>query len=191
VSAPATITRRLLGLLGLSAALALATLLADRALHAADLAWIGRYLGIPGTLLIASSLLYSLRKRRRIATGSPRGWLAWHQFAGWLGSWLVLVHAGVHFHALLPWLATLAMGLNVISGMVGKFLVLPTMRAGASDDPLEAASRQIVKRWRQVHLPVFFTFAALALLHILSVLALTDGALWTWPPGSGAAPGAP
>jgi hypothetical protein len=87
---------------------------------------------------------------------------------------LVLVHAGVHFHALLPWLATLAMGLNVISGMVGKFLVLPTMRAGASDDLLEAASRQIVKRWRQVHLPVFFTFVVLALLHILSILALVD-----------------
>jgi hypothetical protein len=48
------------------------------------------------------------------------------------------------------------------------------MRAGASDDLLEAASRQIVKRWRQVHLPVFFTFAALALLHILSILALVD-----------------
>jgi hypothetical protein len=59
----------------------------------------------------------------------------------------------VHFHALLPWLATLAMGLNVISGLVGKFLVLPTMRAGASDDPLESASRQIVKRWRRSSIP--------------------------------------
>jgi hypothetical protein len=48
------------------------------------------------------------------------------------------------------------------------------MRAGASDDLLEAASRQIVKRWRQVHLPVFFTFVVLALLHILSILALVD-----------------
>jgi hypothetical protein len=171
---PTSITRRLLALLGLSAALAAATLLADRAVHAADLAWIGRYLGIPGTLLIASSLLYSLRKRHRIKTGSPRSWLAWHQLAGWLGSWLVLVHAGVHFHALLPWLATLAMGLNVISGMVGKFLVLPAMRAGPSDDRLETASRQVVKRWRQVHLPVFFTFVVLALLHVVSVLALLD-----------------
>jgi hypothetical protein len=94
-----------------------------------------------------------LRKRRHITGGSPRGWLTWHQFAGWLGSWLVLLHAGVHFHALLPWVVTIAKGLNVISGMVGKFLVLPTMRAGASDDPLEVASRQIVRRWRRSSIP--------------------------------------
>jgi hypothetical protein len=31
-----------------------------------------------------------------------------------------------------------------------------------------------VKRWRQVHLPVFFTFVVLALLHVVSVLALLD-----------------
>jgi hypothetical protein len=38
----------------------------------------------------------------------------------WLGSLMVLIHAGIHFNAILPWLATIAMGVNVISGMVGK-----------------------------------------------------------------------
>ena len=38
------------------------------------------------------------------------------------------------------------MGLNVISGLVGKFLVLPMMRAGEPDSALESASRQLVKR---------------------------------------------
>ena len=35
--------------------LALATLLSDRLLHQLDLVWVGRYLGIPGTLLIIGS----------------------------------------------------------------------------------------------------------------------------------------
>ena len=35
----------------------------------------------------------------------------------------VLIHAGIHFNAILPWLATVAMGVNVISGMVGKLLL--------------------------------------------------------------------
>ena len=35
--------------------LVLLTLLADAALHLLDIVWIGRYLGIPGTLLIIAS----------------------------------------------------------------------------------------------------------------------------------------
>ncbi|MBF0248168.1 MAG: hypothetical protein HQL36_08885, partial [Alphaproteobacteria bacterium] len=41
-------------------ALIFSTLIADLALHLFDLAWIGRYAGIPGTLLILLSLIYSL-----------------------------------------------------------------------------------------------------------------------------------
>jgi hypothetical protein len=36
---------------------------------------------------------------------------------------MVLIHAGIHFNALLPWLATVAMAVNVVSGMVGKLLL--------------------------------------------------------------------
>ena len=41
----------------------------------------------------------------------------------WLGSLLVLVHAGVHFNAILGWLAVWAMLINVGSGLTGKFLL--------------------------------------------------------------------
>jgi hypothetical protein len=41
----------------------------------------------------------------------------------WLGSLLVLVHAGIHFNALLGWMAVAAMLINVASGLTGKFLV--------------------------------------------------------------------
>ena len=45
-------------------ALVAAALLADAVLHWYDAVWIGRYLGIPGTLLILGSFGYSLRKRK-------------------------------------------------------------------------------------------------------------------------------
>ena len=44
---------------------------------------------------------------------------------------MVLIHAGIHFNAILPWLATVAMGVNVISGMVGKLLLEPLAPACA------------------------------------------------------------
>ena len=102
--------------LGYCVGFAAATVAIDAALHAAGLAWVGRYLGIPGTLLILLSLTYSLRKRGRIHWGSPRTLLAFHQWAGWAGASLVLVHAGLHFEAILPWVATVAMCINVRIG---------------------------------------------------------------------------
>ncbi|HEY8904655.1 MAG TPA: hypothetical protein VIM63_01315, partial [Rhodoferax sp.] len=43
--------------------LAAATFSGDYLLHRLNLVWVGRYLGILGTLLIISSFYYSLRKR--------------------------------------------------------------------------------------------------------------------------------
>ena len=102
--------------LGYCVGFAAATVAINAALHAAGLAWVGRYLGIPGTLLILLSLTYSLRKRGRIHRGSPRTLLAFHQWAGWAGASLVLVHTGLHFEAILPWVATVAMCINVRIG---------------------------------------------------------------------------
>ena len=70
-------------LLGLLAA---ATLAGDYVLHRLNLVWVGRYLGIPGTLLIIGSLVYSLRKRKYISSGQPKSLLKWHEFSAWLGS---------------------------------------------------------------------------------------------------------
>ena len=57
----------------LVALLAAGTLAGDFLLHRLDLVWVGRYLGIPGTLLIIASLVYSLRKRKVIATATVSG----------------------------------------------------------------------------------------------------------------------
>ena len=65
--APARLLRHeVLPFLGSFAALVLVALAIDGLLHLFDLLWIGRWLGIPGTLLIIGSTVYSLRKRKLI-----------------------------------------------------------------------------------------------------------------------------
>ncbi len=173
-------------------ALLLAVLAGDALLHRFHLAWIGRWLGIPGVLLIVVSLGYSLRKRKQVQMGDPRTWLAWHEALAWIGALMVLVHAGVHFEAALPWLATIAMVVNVASGLVGRFLLnrarrhLSEARAhyaerGLARDEQEralffdAVTTSLMARWRAVHFPIALAFAVLALGHIVSVFMF-----WGW-----------
>ena len=176
-------------LLGLLATLAL---LGDFMLHRFNLVWVGRYLGIPGTLLIILSLIYSLRKRKMIGSGNMGTLLRAHEAAAWLGSLMVLIHAGIHFNDILPWLATIAMGINVISGMVGK-LLLDRSRAhvreqrdhfrlrGLARHEIEqavfwdAVAVDAMARWRKVHIPIFVAFAVLSLGHIISIFMF-----WGW-----------
>jgi hypothetical protein len=169
-----------------------ATVVGDYLLHRLDMVWVGRYLGIPGTVLIIGSLSYSLRKRKLIASGNVRSWLRLHEVGAWLGSWMVLLHAGVHFNAILPWLATVAMGVNVISGMVGKLLLarsrehLQVQRQRHESSGLspvevehsvfwEAVTVDAMNKWRKVHIPIFIVFAVLALGHITSIFLF-----WGW-----------
>jgi hypothetical protein len=172
--------------------LAVAALAGDFFLHRLDLVWVGRYLGIPGTLLIIVSLVYSLRKRKLIKSGSPRSLLTFHEFTAWLGSLMVLIHSGIHFNAILPWLATIAMGINVISGLVGKMLLDRSRRhvqgereryqlRGLSRPEVEqavfwdAVSLDAMTQWRKVHIPIFIAFAVLAIGHIVSIFLF-----WGW-----------
>lgn len=176
-------------LLGLLAA---ATLAGDYVLHRFNLVWVGRYMGIPGTLLIIGSLYYSLRKRKYVRTGDPKALLKMHEFGTWLGSLMVLIHAGIHFNAILPWLATVAMGVNVISGMVGKMLLNQSRQhvqgertqyqlRGLSKPDVEqavfwdAVALGAMAQWRKVHIPIFIVFAVLALGHIFSIFLF-----WGW-----------
>ncbi|MFA7282405.1 MAG: hypothetical protein WC100_20150 [Sterolibacterium sp.] len=172
--------------------LAAATLAGDYLLHRLNLVWVGRYLGIPGTLLIIGSLVYSLRKRKYITSGNPKTLLTLHEIGTWVGSLMVLIHAGIHFNAILPWLATVAMGVNVISGMVGKMLLGRSREhvlgqrdhyqlRGLSKAEVEravfwdAVTLDAMTKWRKVHIPIFIVFAVLALGHIVSIFLF-----WGW-----------
>ena len=176
-------------LLGLLAA---GTLAGDYVLHRFNLVWVGRYMGIPGTMLIIGSMYYSLRKRKYVTSGDPKTLLNMHEVDAWLGSLLVLIHAGIHFNAILPWLATVAMGVNVISGMVGKMLLQQSRLhvqgererfafRGLSKTEVEravfwdAVTLGAMTQWRKVHIPIFVVFAVLALGHILSIFLF-----WGW-----------
>jgi hypothetical protein len=105
-----------------------AALAVDAGLHLAGLVWIGRYLGIPGVLLILASSGYSLRKHKVISSGKPVTLLRLHERLAWVGSLLILVHAGIHFNAILGWLAVWAMLITVGSGLTGKFLLARSRR---------------------------------------------------------------
>jgi hypothetical protein len=176
----------------LFAALVAVALLIDAVLHVFDAVWVGRYLGIPGTLLILGSFGYSLRKRKLISAGKPAHLLRLHEAMAWLGSLLVLVHAGIHFNAILGWLAVLAMLINVGSGLTGKYLLDRSRRALAERSQLmrqqglsaaeleellywDSQTFDVVKQWREVHFPITLAFGALAAAHILAVFLF-----WGW-----------
>jgi hypothetical protein len=173
-------------------ALVAATMLCDAALHLLNAVWVGRWLGIPGTLMILGSLAYSLRKRKLIHCGQPVRLLRLHEYMAWAGSLLVLVHAGIHFNSILGWLATVAMIINVTSGLRGKFLLdrsrrrldAARQRMRAQGLTTEQQSERtywdsltfdVVKQWRSVHFPITLAFAVLALAHIVA-----EFLFWSW-----------
>jgi hypothetical protein len=174
------------------AALAVAALLVDATLHLFNAVWVGRYLGIPGVLLIIGSFGYSLQKRMLISLGRPVTLLRLHERMAWAGSLLVLVHAGIHFNAILGWLAVWAMLINIGSGLTGKFLLQRSRQRleettryvrGQGLSALEVDERMywdsltfdVVKQWRSVHFPITLAFAVLATAHIISVFLF-----WGW-----------
>lgn len=169
-----------------------AALAIDAALHLANAVWIGRYLGIPGVLLILASSGYSMRKRKLIKSGKPASLLRWHERLAWAGSLLVLVHAGIHFNSILAWLAVWAMLINIASGLTGKYLLgrsrtrLEATRTrlrsqGLSVEALEektywnSLTFDVVKAWRVVYLPITLAFGVLALAHIIPIFLF-----WGW-----------
>jgi hypothetical protein len=110
----------------------------------------------------------------------------------WFGSLLVLVHAGIHFNALLGWLAVGAMLINVASGLTGKYLLrrarsrLDAARErlrseGLSDEALDerlywdSLTVDTVKQWRALHRPITLAFGVLALAHIIGI-----SLFWGW-----------
>jgi cytochrome b561 len=176
----------------LFAGLLASAMLVDYLFHVMKWAWVGKYCGFLGTLAILLSFLYSLRKRNLVRTGSPKALLKGHEVLGWVGALLILVHGGIHFYALIPWLALLAMLIVVASGLTGRFLLEGARtRLKAQEQALQEAGRaadeiekellgssllvDTMKQWRRVHMPLTMVFAALSLLHIAATLLF-----WKW-----------
>ncbi|MCE9637743.1 MAG: hypothetical protein K8T90_18745 [Planctomycetes bacterium] len=161
----------------------------DVILHAADVAWVGRTLGPVGTGFVVASFLYSLRKRGWMKSGAPRKLLALHEVFAWIGAVLLLVHAGIHFNAWIPWLATFALLVVTATGLTGKYLLADARRAldvrkselregGATPDEIEqrlaamALLTSTMQKWRSVHMPLTTIFAALVVVHVAATVLL-------------------
>lgn len=168
------------------------TILIDYTLHIFNLVWVGRYLGIVGTFVIITSFIYSLRKRKLIKSGSPKRLLQNHELQGWIGALFILVHGGIHFNAVIPWLALFAMVIVVASGLTGKYLLKQAkerfkdkeaelVKLNKSPEEIEkellysSLLVDTMQKWRKVHMPLTMIFIAFALIHIIITLLL-----WRW-----------
>ncbi|MBI4848736.1 MAG: hypothetical protein HY808_09215 [Nitrospirae bacterium] len=169
--------------------LILMTLITDFMLHGSGLLWIGRYLGIPGTFLIAISFAYSARKKKIITHGPPALFLRLHEYLAWTGALMVLVHGGIHFNALLAWAALTAMLVAVISGLAGKYLLKESRETLAAKKDLllkngmkaeevekelfpESLTVKGMTKWRTVHRPITIVFAIFTCIHIVTIIFL-------------------
>lgn len=159
----------------------------DYFLHRFQLVSVGRYLGFAGTFTILLSFVYSLRKRKIITSGSPKKLLLLHEYLAWIGSIMLLVHAGIHFNAVLPWLAILMLLIAVATGLIGKFLLKKAnetlkekkralIDSGSSQKEADKAlffdsiTVDLMKKWRLVHLPITLILGLLSLLHIITIV---------------------
>lgn len=172
--------------------LIISALLIDYLFHLAGIIWVGRYLGIVGTFVIVFSFIYSLRKRKIIKAGSPKKLLQNHELMGWIGALFILVHGGIHFNAIIPWLALFSMVIVVASGLTGKFLLKQAKeRLKDKEADLKVQGKSIeeiekellyssllvetMQKWRKVHMPLTMIFIAFALIHIIITLLM-----WRW-----------
>ena len=91
----------------------------------------GLTFGILGTLLMVLNLGYLARKRLIEAAwlGSLRSWMAFHVFTGLLGSSLVVLHSAFLPRSALGILASLALFIVVVTGVLGRYIYAHTPRS--------------------------------------------------------------
>lgn len=187
-----TLTRRFLIVLACAAA-AVAAGFSIEALLSHRSGWpfghtrAGHVAGWAGFALTLSVFGYSVKKRSGSRTAWPKGWFLVHQAMGIAGPSLILIHSGSHLHALVPLLALLAMGVTVVSGVVGVVVhrkalsLMKSRRAeflgqGLSPDEVEdrlydlAAAEKAFRTWRIIHVPMSVIFLVLTILHIVGAL---------------------
>lgn len=147
----------------------------------------GHLVGWAGLAIIFTVFIYSVKKRYGRKSGWPKGWFHVHQVAGIVGPLLILVHAGPHFHALVPILTLLAMWIVTVSGLVGAVVhrkaigLLNSKRnelliQGLSREDIEerlydlASDEETFRIWQVIHVPMVVIFLVLLIAHILGAI---------------------
>ncbi len=143
----------------------------------------GHIIGWIGFGLILLTFAYPAQKRLRPNQIWSRPRLYMHEILGILGPLLILVHSGAHFHAVVPVMALVALGLVVISGIVGAVLHSLAFRTlydrrhelaqeGLDDRAIDArlhelaAQEGILRWWPWVHVPLTAVFVVLTVMHV-------------------------
>lgn len=142
------------------------------------------WLALLATLMV---LAYSWTKRvPRLRRWQPAAFKL-HMAGGVLAPVMVLVHSGIHLHALAPVIATLAMLAVSLSGVIGKvvhFFAVRRLReerrdlatAGLSPEEVEdrleklAAAAESFRVWQYLHAPVTVIFLAALGAHVTGAL---------------------
>ena len=144
---------------------------------------LGHLLGWIGLMIMLLVFGYSIKKRARGKTGWPKAWFWVHQAAGVLAPLLIVIHAGPHFHALVPSLTLTAMVIVALSGLTGIFVhrkalaLLNTQRKQLLDQGLSrqeaeerlsllAAEEAGFRVWQLIHVPAVALFLVLVIAHI-------------------------
>lgn len=163
------------------------TIVIDYLLHKFQWVLNGSYLGFAGTFFIVVSFFYSLRKRKIIKTGSPKRLLMLHEYLAWTGSVILLVHAGIHFNSVIPWLAIVMLLIAVASGLVGRYLLKKAnenlkqkrqlmLAEGLDKEEVDrklfndSITVDLMKRWRIFHMPITLLLVIFSLIHIITII---------------------
>jgi hypothetical protein len=141
----------------------------------------GHALGILGFLLMLSTeILYSIRKRSRIARWGPMAaWLQFHIFTGLVGPYMVLLHTSWKFNGLAG-ITTLLTVIIVVSGFIGRYIytLIPRTIDGTAietpDAQAQTASlaraRKLLALWHTIHIPIGVALFTAAFIHICAAL---------------------
>lgn len=147
----------------------------------------GHIVGWIGLAAIFSVFIYSVKKRFDQKAGWPKAWFIVHQMAGIVGPMLILVHAGWHFHALVPVLTLIVLVIVVLTGVIGvavhrKALALlkntrmELVSQGLSKEAVEdklydlVSGEETFRVWQIIHVPMVMLFLALVILHVFGAL---------------------
>jgi len=162
----------LIPILGISAAYVLVTNALQGIPAASSL--FGHGIGILGfVLMLMTEVLYSLRKRSRLARwGRMSDWLKFHIFTGLVGPYMVLLHTSWKFNGLAG-VITLFTVVIVISGFIGRYIYTRIPRtaegleieSGLSTEALKQA-RRMMALWHAIHIPIGLVLFTAAFVHI-------------------------
>ncbi len=95
---------------------------------------LGHGYGMLGTLMIATNLLYLVRRRFASSfpawAGSVKAWLNAHAFTGLVGSVLIVFHSAFQLRTGIATLTAASLAIVVVTGLVGLYLYALVPKAG-------------------------------------------------------------